>query len=441
MIAEAVIDEPICAICREDTECDFITRCGHHFHESCLSKTFIGTTSKSCPYCRAAISGSKLAEKVLYNTKNMDNNARNDIQTILTNISGGFDYEYNRFNSRKIEIVPFGKFALKELVKAGWDVNSPKDGGHKLVEWICERDDLYRLNLLFEFGLSFDDNPDLKKKALETARYKNSNLVASRINDCDLNVCTDEKGNSPLHTAVIKGNLETIKDLISKGADVNARNIHGVRPLHLAAVEANLEIVGCLIENGAIVDCLDLNGRNPVYEACRSSKTGTATVISKFLDIGAKTDILDTDKNTLMHVVLISKQFGIAERLLGSYSDINQLNVYGETCLHLAASHGPKALLEKMIEAGADVNVKDLMGQTPFHKAVMTNKVEVVEYLLQKGADVNALTNKKEYPILLALKRIPSLPFVKVLVRHGADLSIKDQNGLSTLELALESRY
>lgn len=70
----------------------------------------------------------------------------------------------------------------------------------------------------------------------------------------------------------------------------------------------------------------------------------------------------------------------------------------------------------------------------------MTNSVEVVEFLLENGADVNAINKKKEYPILLALKLIPSLPFVKALVRHGADLSVKDQKGLSIVELALGSR-
>ena len=436
MLGEKDDDKPICAICREDTDCDFLTRCGHQFHEDCLSRISDPTI---CPYCKQYISRLKWREKILFKAKNMDIDIKNDIYAILNSITG-VDV-LTGVSGRWPPIMPFGKCSLEELTKVGWDINSPNEGGAKLLEWVCQRDDLYRLNLLFEFGLKLDENLELKNMALNAAKGNNSNLVISRINDYSSNLSSDDKGNSPLHIAATKNDLESVKSLIARGFDTNARNIYFVRPLHIAASEANMDILCHLLENGAKVDCHDLNGRNPLHEACRSTKANSAEVVKKLIKAGANIDYLDNDKNTLLHSALIGKKFDIAESLIGSYSDINLLNVYKESFIHLASSHGPKSLLEKIVAAGADVNVKDLMGQTPLHKAVLTNNVEVVEFLLQKGADVNALNNKKEYPILLALKRIPSMPYVKALVRHGADLSVKDQNGLSIVELALESRY
>ena len=434
-------DKTICAICREDSVCDFVTRCGHNFHEKCLMKAIDCSYSRECPYCRQSISRSKFCEKYLFKTKNLNVKLKGEIISLLGSLnnidmsSGNSMREYGRS-----EIKPFGTHVLEQLIKIGWDINSPTEGGPRLLEWICERDDLHRLNFMFELGLKLDNKPDLKNRVLKIAEEKSSVLVAGRINEYVMIIPSDDNGNSPLHIAVTSNNLNTVKDLIAKGSDVNARNNYGVKPLHLAALEANLDIVSYLIANGAIIDSHDLNGRNALYEACRSSKNNSIAVVKKLIEAGARTDFLDNDKNTLLHHALIGKKFEIAALLINLFPDINQLNSYNESCLHMAVSYGPKSLLAKLIEAGANVNLKDSVGQTALHKAVMTNSVEVVEFLLENGADVNAINNKNEYPILLALKRIPSLPFVKALVRHGADLSVKDQKGLSIVELALGSR-
>ncbi|MGL9779745.1 MAG: ankyrin repeat domain-containing protein [Wolbachia sp.] len=50
----------------------------------------------------------------------------------------------------------------------------------------------------------------------------------------DVNVKND-KGNTPLHLAVEEGNLEAVKHLIEKGADINAIGQHRRTPLCIAA--------------------------------------------------------------------------------------------------------------------------------------------------------------------------------------------------------------
>ena len=427
---------PICAICRDSIECDFLTRCGHHFHESCLNAI---TNPYICPYCQQPISRNRWREKILCNTKNLDEETREEIYGLLRDItcidvSTGAPLKHTG-------PVPIDKNILENLTKVGWDINSPEEGGRELLERVCKSDDLYRLNLLLEFGLRLDDNIDLLQKTIKTAEEHGSILVAERLNDYVYECFEDGDGNTAIHIFANQNDLETIKYCISKGDDVNIRNANGETPLHFAAYEGNLEIVSYLLDNGALIDCHDIYGYNPLFDACRSDKEGSVAVIRKLIESGARTDFLDNDKNTLLHCVLIGRKYDVAEELLSIFPEINQPNVYKETCLHLAAIKGPKSFLEKMIEAGADVNAKDYNGNTPLHKALMKNYPEVVEFLLQKGADVNASNNKSEYPIHIALKRIPSLSFVQILVKHGADLGIKDSNGKSIVELALQSNY
>lgn len=436
MIIAEENNKTICAICRDEKECNFRTRCGHNFHYSCMCRI---SGPKFCPHCKQAVSLTRWRENIIYKIKNLDEQARDEILVTLSNLKG-IDIISGKLLV-KPKFIRFDKQMLERLTEAGWDINSPEEGGAELLEKVCENDDLYRLNLLLHFGLKLDNSSDLLANSLEVAERNKSSLVISRLKDCIVCVSDEDTGDGPLHLAAREGNLAMIKDLISKNVDVNVRNINGVVPLHIAAAEANLEIATCLLENGAIPNSQDLNGRTPMYEACRSSKHGYTDVIKRLLEFGATTVCSNNDKNTLLHTALISKRFDIAEILISKLPDINYLNVYNESCLHLAASSAPKALLLNLIEAGANVNLKDYKGQTPLHKALIKNSVEVVEFLLEKGADVNASNNKSEYPIHLALRRIPSLPFVKALMRHGADLTVKDQNGTNLVELMLDPKY
>ena len=47
-----------------------------------------------------------------------------------------------------------------------------------------------------------------------------------------------------------EGNAEKVRELIKKGASVNAKNRFGGTPLHAAVISNNVEVVKILIENG-----------------------------------------------------------------------------------------------------------------------------------------------------------------------------------------------
>ncbi|XP_065576314.1 serine/threonine-protein phosphatase 6 regulatory ankyrin repeat subunit C-like [Artemia franciscana] len=65
---------------------------------------------------------------------------------------------------------------------------------------------------------------------------------------------------TPLHLAVISGDLEVIKMVLDKGADVNARDIYGESPLHLAASSrCSQTVVECLLKFGADVHIRNIN--------------------------------------------------------------------------------------------------------------------------------------------------------------------------------------
>ena len=63
---------------------------------------------------------------------------------------------------------------------------------------------------------------------------------------------------------MLKGNIEVVKYLVEKGADVNAHNeLMGDTPLHDAVEGGQKEIIKVLIEAGAYVDITNKYGKTP----------------------------------------------------------------------------------------------------------------------------------------------------------------------------------
>ena len=60
-------------------------------------------------------------------------------------------------------------------------------------------------------------------------------------------------GGNVLHYATLMGDLNRVKLLVEKGADVNAKNLYGDSVLYHAVRSGNLELVQWLVEQGSDV--------------------------------------------------------------------------------------------------------------------------------------------------------------------------------------------
>ena len=62
-------------------------------------------------------------------------------------------------------------------------------------------------------------------------------------------------GVTEMHTAALKGDLQTLADALQKGASPNSRCVRNVTPLHLACKGGHLAAVQLLVKHGAEVRC------------------------------------------------------------------------------------------------------------------------------------------------------------------------------------------
>jgi uncharacterized protein len=100
----------------------------------------------------------------------------------------------------------------------------------------------------------------------------------------------DEDGRTPLFSAVLGGSVGLVGLLLESGANINARDKEGWTALHFAAQEYELEIARILVARGADVNAQDDDGASPLWRAV-FSYAGRDEIAQLLLQSGAKDDL------------------------------------------------------------------------------------------------------------------------------------------------------
>ena len=239
------------------------------------------------------------------------------------------------------------------------------------------------------------------------------------------------KKTTPLHQAAADGDIEQVRLLISKGADVNAQDEKENTPLCHAVKSGKMELVHMLVEAGA-----DVNAESPLYEAVDKNDVA----IAKYLIAHGANVNAPEGWTALQEAPYISDNIEMVQLLIASGADVNA-GPY--TALHASVDKGRKDIAKLLIEKGADVNAKDGKGRTPLYLSAWYQP-EMVEFFLAHGADVNTRDNNGKTPLHLVLdgtirKKYKVMDVVELLIAKGADVNSKDKDGRTPLHLAVES--
>lgn len=125
---------------------------------------------------------------------------------------------------------------------------------------------------------------------------------------------------------------------------------------------------------------------------------------------------------------------GIYEILKGEPNMVNyQCPRYGETVLHLAASHHKLKSIECLLKSNADINIRDTEnGDTPLNNACYASYagdegIKTIELLIEHGADVNVIevtdSNKMPRSPLMSACYDGFWEGVVLLISKGADVN------------------
>ncbi len=116
--------------------------------------------------------------------------------------------------------------------------------------------------------------------------------------------------------------------------------------------------------------------------------------------------------------------------------DVNAPNDKDETPLMLAAIKGRLDWAQALVRHGAKVN---RLGWSPLHYACSGPDGGVAAWLIQQGADINARSPNGSTPLMMAA-RYGMIDTVPVLLKAGADTTLKNEQGLTALDFALRAK-
>ncbi|XP_038158551.1 BRCA1-associated RING domain protein 1 isoform X1 [Cyprinodon tularosa] len=100
----------------------------------------------------------------------------------------------------------------------------------------------------------------------------------------------NHKGETPLHLAAIKGDVDSVEELLDQGADPNLKDNAGWTPLHEACNLGHLAAVEVLVSRGALLNTPGYENDSPLHDAVRN---GHAAIVQLLLQLGASQNVLN----------------------------------------------------------------------------------------------------------------------------------------------------
>ena len=259
--------------------------------------------------------------------------------------------------------------------------------------------DIDTVRVLLDAGADVNETAADGATPLVLAVVKKHEPLASDLLNRGANPNAAGTGYAALHVAGATGQIEAVKALIAKGADVNAR-------LEKPVSFTEAFVTGTKVSPGA--GWVDLKGATPFMMAARSVD------VSAMRELAAHgADPLRTADDGTTAVMVAAGVGKRANADIGYYTwdearaieaigyglergiDINASNQDGETALHAAAYHAANRVIQFLVEKKANVNARNFQEQTPLliaqgHLVCCTTFVrhaETAQLLIDAGAD------------------------------------------------------
>ncbi|HLX89259.1 MAG TPA: ankyrin repeat domain-containing protein [Acidimicrobiales bacterium] len=163
-------------------------------------------------------------------------------------------------------------------------------------------------------------------------------------------------GDTALHVAAAAHHPGIVESLVTRGADVRARNRRGAEPLHYAAdggpdardERGQQDVIACLVEAGADPNATDKSGVAPLHRAVRNR---CSSAVGTLIEQGADPLRMNKSGSTPLHLAVQNtgksnsgsdaakeEQHRIIVLLLGHGASPTDVDAKGKTVADAAAS-------------------------------------------------------------------------------------------------------
>ncbi|QCJ41258.1 hypothetical protein FAY30_04745 [Bacillus sp. S3] len=178
----------------------------------------------------------------------------------------------------------------------------------------------------------------------------------------------------------------------------------------------------------------------------QAAKRGEADTISKLINNGANINVQDSKGRTALMNATYNNDVETAKILIKAGADVNIQDDMKNNPFLYAGAEGYIDILELTIKAGADPTITNRYGGTALIPASEHGYVDVIKVLLtQTDIDVNHVNNLGWTALLEAIilnngdKKQQQT--VQLLIDHGANVNIPDNDHVTSLQHAREKGF
>lgn len=214
---------------------------------------------------------------------------------------------------------------------------------------------------------------------------KDTNLTYFLLaNGATINAPIALYGCSELSYAAQMGNIQLVRDLLDRGADVNAPGQRTALQAAAELYEADMDMVELLLERGADVNA---PGDTTALQAAawRENMAFVQLLLEKGADVNAPGD------STALQAAAWRGNMAIVQLLLEKKADVNAPG--RNSALQLAIESGNFQLVLLLFETGANVNAQNLgndkFPRTALETAAKCGRLDILHVLLKAGADMH----------------------------------------------------
>lgn len=236
----------------------------------------------------------------------------------------------------------------------------------------------------------------------------------------------DSSGMTRLMDAVVSGDTEEVKLLISLGANKELKNTRDMTALMIAVMYRNIDIMKILLQNGAEKEQKNVRGMTPLMLAVMYCPIDIVLIL---LEYRPKLDAHNLMGMTALMIATALGKSDVMRLLINVGASTNAKNGEEMTALMIAAALGRATELKILIDAGANTENKDTEGSTALMYAVRSAEPK----MLNKYS--------KEYLYLEPQSRpyrvdVQNKMAITILVMAGASTSVYDIKRMNALDYA-----
>ncbi|XP_043655302.1 uncharacterized protein LOC122621499 isoform X2 [Drosophila teissieri] len=268
----------------------------------------------------------------------------------------------------------------------------------------------------------------------------------------------DNEGHSVVHWATVCGEVESLRAVLAAGASVAKPDANGGTPLHYAAQmcgashdskqqascssssRLSLEILGILLSHPqSSVDVQDKDGRQPLLWA---ASAGSAKAVIALVKAGARVESSDKDGLTALHCAGSRGHTECIDTLIGlcgAPTDLIDSN--GCTALHYAVTLGHADATARLLDLEADPNRQDRKGRTPAHCGCSKGQFETLKLLKERGANLWLRNAKGDLPLHEAAASGRRELLEWLLNQRPKQVNTTSNDGRSLLHIAAANDY